>query len=125
MATYRAGEGVRDGSAVRRGDVRIHQYVRLHACDPGLGAARIAAAHAVSVRKLFQLWQSQPVPLAETIMQLRLAAGQLRLTAQPHLPVAAIAHACGFTSPSHFARRFRETFGYTPVQWCQRPCGHP
>ncbi|MET8788121.1 MULTISPECIES: AraC family transcriptional regulator [unclassified Streptomyces] len=33
--------------------------------------------------------------------------------------------ACGFTSPSHFARRFRETFGCTPVQWRQRPCGHP
>ena len=104
---------------------RIRLYVRLHACDPGLGAARIATEHAISVRKLFQLWQSQPVPLAETIMQLRLDAGQRRLTAQPHLPVAAIAHACGFTSPSHFARRFREAFGCTPVQWRQRSCAHP
>ncbi|MFD8029881.1 helix-turn-helix domain-containing protein [Streptomyces sp. NPDC059717] len=64
-------------------------------------------------------------PLAETVMRLRLDAGQRRLTAQPHLPVAAIAHVCGFTSPSHFARRFREDFGCTPVQWRQRSCAHP
>lgn len=30
-------------------------HEHLHTCGPGLGAARIAAAHAISVRELFRL----------------------------------------------------------------------
>ncbi len=31
------------------------------------------------------------------------------------LPIIEIAARCGFTDPSHFARRFRRQFGVTPL----------
>ncbi|MFI9202868.1 AraC family transcriptional regulator [Streptomyces sp. NPDC053048] len=33
------------------------------------------------------------------------------------LPVSAVAARCGFTSPSHFTRRFRAAYGVTPREW--------
>ncbi|MGH8965999.1 MAG: helix-turn-helix transcriptional regulator [Actinomycetes bacterium] len=89
----------------------------MHATDPGIGAPEIAAAHAISVRKLFQLWQSQPLSLSETIMQLRLESAQRRLISQPNLTIAAVARACGFLDTSHFSRRFRSVLGCTPTDW--------
>ena len=96
---------------------RILLYLRLHATDPDLCATEIAAAHAISTRKLFQLWQAQPLSLSETIMQLRLESAQRRLIAQPNLTIAAVARACGFIDASHFSRRFRSVLGCTPTDW--------
>jgi AraC-like DNA-binding protein len=42
--------------------------------------------------------------------QLTIPTGQVRT-------IAATAHACGFTDPAHFSRRFRQTYGITPRQW--------
>ncbi|MEU7043722.1 helix-turn-helix transcriptional regulator [Streptomyces varsoviensis] len=96
---------------------RIRRFLRMHAVDQDLGTGDIAAAHAISVRKLFQLWQSEPLSLSETIMQLRLEAAQRLLIAQPHLTVAAVARASGFVDASHFSRRFRRALGCTPTDW--------
>ncbi|MDN5685208.1 MAG: helix-turn-helix transcriptional regulator [Brachybacterium sp.] len=96
---------------------RILLYVRLHATDPALSAAEIAAVHAVSERKLFQVWQSQPHSLRETVMHLRLEAARQRLIAHPHLTIAAVARASGFSDASHFSRRFRSSTACTPTEW--------
>ncbi|WP_078857683.1 helix-turn-helix domain-containing protein [Streptomyces sp. NRRL F-4474] len=43
-----------------------------------------------------------------------------RLLASPQnagLPVSAVAARSGFTSPSHFTRRFRDAYGTTPREW--------
>mgnify|MGYP006280135995 CR=1 FL=1 len=37
-----------------------------------------------------------------------------RMLADTHLPVADVAHATGFSSQSHFTRRFRSVYGCTP-----------
>ncbi|MFE7119305.1 helix-turn-helix transcriptional regulator [Streptomyces sp. NPDC057654] len=113
----------RDDDAASRGAVhdhlldRIRLFLRMHAGDQGLGPDDIAAAHAISVRKLFQLWQSQPLSLSESIMQLRLEAARRRLIARPDLTIAAVAHASGFADASHFSRRFRRASGRTPTAW--------
>ena len=96
---------------------RILLYLRIHATDPDLSVTEIAAAHAISTRKLFQLWQSQPLSLSETIMQLRMESAQRRLISQPNLTIAAVARACGFIDASHFSRRFRSVLGCTPTDW--------
>ena len=96
---------------------RILLYLRMHATDSELSATEIAAAHTISPRKLFQLWQSQPLSLSETIMQLRLESAQRRLIAQPNLTIAAVARACGFIDASHFSRRFRSALGCSPTDW--------
>ena len=33
------------------------------------------------------------------------------------LAIAEVAEKCGFSDPSHFARRFRKRFGVTPIQY--------
>ncbi|MEU6262851.1 AraC family transcriptional regulator [Saccharopolyspora shandongensis] len=104
---------------------RVTLYVRMHAADPDINPDQIAAAHAISVRKLFQLWQSQPLSLNETIMQLRLEIAQRRLLAQPNLTIAAVARACGFVDASHFSRRFRNALGCTPTDWRALHRKHP
>lgn len=96
---------------------RILRYLRLHATDPDLAAAEIAAVHNLSERKLFQVWQSQPFSLRETVMQLRLEAARHRLLAHPHLTIAAVARTSGFSDASHFSRRFRDVVGCTPTEW--------
>ncbi|AUA08016.1 helix-turn-helix domain-containing protein [Streptomyces sp. SID8382] len=113
----------RDDDAASRNAVhdhlldRIRHFLRMHAGDQGLGPDDIAAAHAISVRKLFQLWQSQPLSLSESIMQLRLEAAQQRLITRPDLTIAAVARASGFVDASHFSRRFRLALGCTPTAW--------
>ncbi|MFG3259794.1 helix-turn-helix domain-containing protein [Streptomyces sp. NPDC048172] len=104
---------------------RIRLFLRMHAVDQGLSPDDIAAAHAISVRKLFQLWQSQPLSLSESIMQLRLEAAQQRLIARPDLTIAAVARASGFVDASHFSRRFRSALGRTPTEWRAEHHPHP
>ena len=62
--------------------------------------------------------------LGEEIRQMRLAAAR-DLMADTSLPVAEIAEACGFTSASHLALRFREAFGVTPLALRRKPPPSP
>lgn len=97
----------------------VERYVRRHLRDPALSPARIARAHAVSVRHLHALWQDQETTLARWIAGRRLAAAREALAdpEQAHRPIAAVAREWCFPNPTHFARRFREEFGITPRQW--------
>ncbi|MFJ3667230.1 AraC family transcriptional regulator [Streptomyces sp. NPDC090106] len=116
---------------------RIIAYVRGHLTDPDLTPDRIAQAHSVSRRHLYHLLSQAGLGLEQWIIQERLEAA-CRLLSSPHhthLPIAALAMRCGFTSPSHFSRRFRATYGVTPREWrrtrapadprdLQKPAGH-
>lgn len=52
--------------------------------------------------------------LGEEIRRMRIAAAH-ELVTDTDTPIAEIAAACGFTSVSHLAMRFRETYGQTPL----------
>lgn len=108
---------------------RILAYARQHLHDRGLCAERIACAMNISLRHLYTLCRAADISLEQWVIQhrLELARAQLATPTGQVRTVAATAHACGFTDPAHFSRRFRQTYGVTPRQWQElaRTAGSP
>ncbi|MEU7646519.1 AraC family transcriptional regulator [Streptomyces huasconensis] len=98
---------------------RVKTYVRHHLADRELTPERIAAAHAISVRRLYLLLGEAGISLEQWLITERLAKARQMLAAARYdrLTVAAVAARCGFSSPSHFSRRFRAEYGRTPNEW--------
>jgi AraC-like DNA-binding protein len=99
----------------------IQAFIDGSLANPELSPAAIAAAHHISERYLYLLFAGQRVTVAGWIRDRRLQHCQQDL-ADPALrdrPVAAIGTRWGFTSPAHFSRVFRKTFGVTPGQYRQ------
>lgn len=101
--------------------LRITMYIDAHLHDRELNADRIAAAHNISSRQLYNLWARAGYDRtpSQWIIRRRLERARNQLTdLDPQLTsVAAIAHGCGFSNMSHFSRRFREAYGISPGQW--------
>lgn len=100
---------------------RIALYVDAHLADETLTVDRVAEVHHISVRHLYNVWSSaghEQTP-AQWIMhrRLELARQQLALSDRSRSSVATIARRCGFADGSHFARRFRASFGTSPTEW--------
>jgi AraC-like DNA-binding protein len=100
---------------------RVRTYVRQHLTDPDLTPARIAAAHHVSVRHLYAVCAQADFSLEQWIISQRLqgASEELARPDDHYRSIAGIAWAWGFRDPTHFARRFRASYGLTPSQWRQ------
>jgi AraC-like DNA-binding protein len=98
---------------------RVRAHVRQHLSDPSLTPRTIAAAHNVSLRQLYKACAAGGWSLEQEIIGQRLEDARLRLTTPAGLrrPIGATARACGFADPSHFTRRFRQTYGMTPREW--------
>jgi AraC-like DNA-binding protein len=98
---------------------RTKLYIQRHYADPALSPARIARAHAVSVRRLYAVWADDERSLAEHVMSVRLEAARSRLARATSRPptIAAVGRACGFVDMAHFARRFRQAYGMSPRDW--------
>ncbi|GAA4930571.1 AraC-like DNA-binding protein [Nonomuraea thailandensis] len=99
--------------------VRVLAYIRAHLTDPELAPARITAAHNISLRSLYRLCEDGGLSLEQWIIRRRLDGAHRDLTAPEHAhrTIDAIARTWGFTSPAHFARRFRQAYGSTPRTW--------
>lgn len=105
--------------------LRMADYAERHLHDPELTPAQIAAAHFISLRQLYKVWdQAAGQSPHRWIMDRRIdRAG--RLLAKPSssvLPISWVARQCGFTNASHFSRRFRETHGMSPRDWVTVRC---
>ncbi|GGT23959.1 helix-turn-helix domain-containing protein [Streptomyces chromofuscus] len=105
--------------------LRITQYVRKHLADPTLSAARIAAAHGISVRHLYTVLAQSGISLGDWIRSHRLAecrrelagpGGRLRT-------IAGIARSWGFPDPAYFSKAFKRAYGISPRDW--RDHHHP
>jgi AraC-like DNA-binding protein len=98
---------------------RITASVRDRLGEPGLAPQDIADQHAISLRYLHRLFQRQGTTVGAWIRARRLEAAhaELALPGAAHRSVAAVAARWGFTSPSHFSRAFRDTYGMSPAQW--------
>lgn len=98
---------------------RVLAYARRHLSDRDLTPERIAREHAVSVRKLYALLNDADISLEQWLITERLARAREMLTAPRYdrLTVAAVGARCGFTSPSHFSRRFQAAYGTSPSEW--------
>jgi AraC family transcriptional regulator, positive regulator of tynA and feaB len=100
--------------------VRISMFIEANLHDRTMSVERIAAAHGISARQLYNVWAraGNGVPIAEWIMRRRLErARQAFADAGDEVTIAAVARACGFTNMSHFSQRFRKAFDLTPREW--------
>jgi AraC-like DNA-binding protein len=95
---------------------RIYAFVEERLPDSDLSPASIAAAHHMSVRYLYRLFEDEGHTVAGWIRGRRLERCRRDL-AEPALlgrPVSAIAARWGFPDPTHFSRVFRATHAVTP-----------
>ena len=102
---------------------RVLAYARRHLAEHDLGPERVAAAHNISRRQLFALFQHAGFSLEQWIITQRLEGARTDLSspASRHRTIAAIARSWGFTSPSHFTTRFRATYGISPRDYQHHP----
>jgi len=94
---------------------------RLHEAD--LSPAAVANQHRISKRTLYYAFAAANTTFIEQLMRLRLERAQEILSDARFAdwPVAEVAARCGFTDPSHFARRFRRQFAQTPLNFRSLP----
>jgi AraC-like DNA-binding protein len=97
----------------------VKSYISQHLADPDLGAERIARAMFISVRQVYKLWETEPRPLGQWILERRLDAARQDLTSPRgrNQTIAAVARRWGFTDSTHFSRRFRQAYGMSPREW--------
>jgi AraC-like DNA-binding protein len=86
--------------------------------DPDFGPFEVAAEAGISLRYVQKLFTERGSTCSEFIYSLRLdrAAHLLRRRAllRADQPLSEIAYGCGFRDYAHFARKFRDRFGYPP-----------
>ncbi|BCK54817.1 helix-turn-helix domain-containing protein [Nocardia wallacei] len=100
-------------------ELRLLEYLRTHLGDHGLTAAKVAAAHHISVRHLYTVLGRAEISLGDWLRTQRLEACRREL-AHPnarHRTIASIAHQWGFADATHFSRAFRTAYGMTPSAW--------
>ncbi|MEV7008142.1 helix-turn-helix domain-containing protein [Streptosporangium sp. NPDC051022] len=98
---------------------RIHAFIQRNLGDPALSAETVAAAHRISTRHLYRLFQDQGLTVAAWIRQRRLERCRHDLV-DPRLrsrPIHAIATRWGFTNSAHFSRLFRTAYDISPADY--------
>jgi AraC-like DNA-binding protein len=103
---------------------QVLAFIETRLGDPALSPAGIAAAHYISVRYLYKLFETEQATVADWIRRRRLerCRSDLLDPAQRQTPVVTIAERWGFRSAAHFSRTFRATYGVPPVEY--RTIGH-
>lgn len=99
--------------------LRITQYIRNHLADPDLSAARIAAAHDISVRHLYAVLSRSGISLGDWVRTRRLAECRREL-AGPNgrlRTIAATGRKWGFVNATHFSKVFKQAYGVSPRAW--------
>lgn len=122
-----AGETGRDPAAFAAAEhrtlmTRVEAFVESRLHDPGLSPAVIAAAHHVSVRQLYKIFETRDDSVARFIRRRRLERCRRDLVdpASASRPAYAIGLRWGFTDPAHFTRSFRGEYGMTPGEYRSR-----
>jgi AraC-like DNA-binding protein len=115
-----AGGGRRERDVLRETlRVRIAGYIRANLRDRDLTPARIAAAHHLSLRTLYNVWGDEDETLVDWIMRERLERVRRELGSSDST-VSAAARRWGFADPGHLSRRFRGAYGASPTEWMRR-----
>lgn len=97
---------------------RIDALVHERFAEPGLTAAEVATALAVSVRSLHRALAADEKSFASLLMQHRLLAAQRMLQSRAFdgLTTAEIGRRVGLLDASHFTRAYRHWSGLTPAR---------
>jgi AraC-like DNA-binding protein len=106
---------------------RVHAFVEARLGDPGLSPATIAAAHHISVRSLYKLFEAEETSVAGWVRQRRLERCRRDLLdpASAARPVSAVAARWGLVNAAHFSRAFRAAYGLSPVEYRAMAGGGP
>jgi AraC-like DNA-binding protein len=98
---------------------RIYAFIEEEMADPALSPSTIAAAHHISVRYLYRLFQEQGRSVAGWIRQRRLERSRLDLLdpALADRSIGATAARWGFANDAHFNRVFRAAYGLPPGEF--------
>ncbi len=86
--------------------------------DASLTAQAIAAQCGISVRKLYQLFESEG-GVMEALWRIRLESARAMLLSPwcKAMSAAEIGFACGFKTQAHFGSRFRRAYGISPAAY--------
>jgi AraC-like DNA-binding protein len=98
---------------------QVYAFIDDNLGTASLSPADIAAAHHISLRYLYKLFQSERTTVAGWIRQRRLERCRRDLL-DPHQrtrPVNAIAARWGLPNPAHFSRIFKAAYGLTPAEY--------
>jgi AraC-like DNA-binding protein len=98
---------------------RVEAFIEARLGDPALSPSMIAAAHYISPRSLYKLFEAEQRGVAGWIRQRRLERCRRDLLdpALADRPVSAIAARWGLTNAGHFSRAFRAVYGVSPVEY--------
>lgn len=109
--------------------LRIKRYMRAHTADRDLSAARIAAAHDISVRHLYTVLARSGIALGDWIRSHRLEECKRELAgpAGRARTIAAVGRSWGFVDATHFSKVFKKAYGVSPRDWREenRPRASP
>jgi AraC-like DNA-binding protein len=98
--------------------MRIRGLIKERFADPDFGPPQAASEAGISLRYLQKLFTQRGSTCTEFIYSLRLNQAARLLDRRKLLsigePISAIAYDCGFRDYTHFARKFRHRFGYSP-----------
>ncbi|MGY5051454.1 helix-turn-helix domain-containing protein [Streptomyces sp. 900105755] len=99
--------------------LRILEYARAHLAEPGLNAVQVAAAHHMSVRRLYKVMAEGGISLADWIRTRRLeeCRNEFRRPSSRLTTIEAVARRWGFTDMSNFSRIFGAAYGMSPREW--------
>ena len=94
----------------------VEAFIERRLRDPDLDVRQIAAAHYVSPRTLYRLFDGPGESVAGYIRGRRLDRCRREILARPDLPLVAICERWGMGDPKHFARKYRARFGESPQE---------
>jgi AraC-like DNA-binding protein len=99
--------------------LRVKQYIEAHLGNPDLSPIMIADANRISLRYLHCLFEPEATTVLQYVIKERLLRCHREL-ANPKMSrrtITDIAFSWGFQSSTHFGRRFKETYGVSPVEF--------
>ncbi|HEU4423150.1 MAG TPA: helix-turn-helix domain-containing protein [Pilimelia sp.] len=98
---------------------RVKSFIEERLGDPLLSPGQIAAAHHISLRYLYKIFEAQQTTVGSWIRSRRLDHCRRDLTDPALLarPVSAVGARWGFVDATHFARAFRTEYGATPSEY--------
>lgn len=104
---------------------RLISTMRERCGEPDLTPQVVAAEHRISRRYLHMLFARTGTTFCDVLTNIRMDLAQRLLTDSRFrdLPVGEVAARCGFTEPSHFARRFKDRFNFSPRAFKQKSSG--
>jgi AraC-like DNA-binding protein len=117
LVWQRLGPGTAEPETVQRSRLTVIKlWIESHLDDPALGPESVAAAHHVSVRYLYRIFEGEGTSVARFIKRRRLERCRRDL-ADPALAgvgAGALAARHGLSDPAGFSRAFRAAYGETP-----------